>query len=39
MLVTQLTFIVETVYSIDRSTLVIATQDKEIFRVLDFVCK
>ena len=32
-----LTFIIETVNPIDRGTFVIATEDKEILRIFDFI--
>lgn len=37
--ISPLTLVVEAVDTIDRSTLVIAPQDKEIFRVFDLVGK
>lgn len=35
----SLTFIIETINSINGGTFMIATQNEEIFRILDFVCK
>lgn len=37
--VSALAFIVETVDTVDRGTLVVSTQNEEVFRVLDLVCK
>jgi hypothetical protein len=34
-----LAFIIETIDPVDGSTFVISTQDKEVFRILDFVCQ
>lgn len=36
--VSSLTFVVETVDPIDRGTLVVATEDEEVFGILDLVC-
>ena len=33
-----LTFIVESVYSVDASTLMISSQQKEVFWIFNFVC-
>lgn len=33
----RLTFIVESIYPVDRGTLVVPSEEKEVFRVLDFV--
>lgn len=37
--VSALALIVETVDTVDRGTLVVSTQNEEVFRVLDLVCK
>lgn len=33
------TFVVKPIYSVDAGALVITSQDEEVFRVFDFVCK
>lgn len=35
----RLTFIIEPIYSIDRGTLMVASEEKEVFWVLDLVCQ
>ena len=38
-IVAPLAFVVETIYTVDRSTFVVASQDKKVFGILDLVCQ
>ena len=38
-IIPSLAFVVEAIDSVDRGTLVVSTQDEEVFRILDLVCQ